>query len=235
MTITASEAWPITWLNEGGLDAWPAPIGQAAITTATAWLRGLSGGVYGVCTYNEDYRGPYGDACFPTPYKDEAGGWQNVVGAPHDCCGIRLAHVPVRTVAQVTLAGSILDPASYGVERGLLRRYGACWPTSAECSPPRVTVVYDAGRQPDAAAAVALGVLAAEVAKDMNGDECRLPDNVLSVIRQGVTYQMIDPTVLAQNRRTGITIVDNWVDTVNPLRRRQRPVVASPDVAARVR
>lgn len=235
MAVTNCEDWPVTWLTEGGPAALPEPLVEAALATAQVWLRSLTGGVYGVCTYNEDYRTANSGGCFPSPYKDAGGNWRNNMGDAHICCSIALAHTPVRKINAVYVSGDILDPSTYRVERGVLRRLGACWPSVGECDAAAISVDYSAGRVPDAAAAVAMGALAAEIAAGMTGSECHLPDTVLSVVRQGVTYQFADPTVLATARRTGVSLVDQWVDAVNPSRRRSRPTVISPDMTARVR
>lgn len=50
------------------------------------------------------------------------------------------------------------------------------------------------------------------------GGKCRLPRRVQTVSRQGVTYQMVDPTDIYRDGLTGLPEVDIWIASVNPNR-----------------
>lgn len=60
-------------------------------------------------------------------------------------------------------------------------------------------------------------------------DACRLPDRVVQVVRQNVSYTFSDPGDFLDKGRTGLLAVDAWIAAVNPAGLRQRPRVWSPD------
>lgn len=225
--------WPIIWTSEGGASAWAPETVAAATAAAQQLLAALSGGIYGITTYSEAYRVPDAASCLPRPYRDDLGNWRNAY-ARHTCCELPIAHRPVRQITEVRLYGVAQDPSTYRYELGALRRRGACWPSVATCDDPVIEVDYIAGRDP-ASAAAAMGELAAEFANGIEGRTCRLPSSVVSVTRQGVTYQLADPTLLTAVRKTGLPLTDAWLDSVNPRRRSGRSKVISPDVPERVR
>lgn len=77
----------------------------------------------------------------------------------------------------------------------------------------------------------AVAMLACELWKACNGDSsCRLPRRVQSLTREGVTYQMIDPTDYTRGGKVGLPEVDMWLATVNPAGVRSPSGVWSPDV-----
>ncbi|GAA3786679.1 hypothetical protein GCM10022226_01000 [Sphaerisporangium flaviroseum] len=49
------------------------------------------------------------------------------------------------------------------------------------------------------------------------------------VIRQGVQVDIADPTTIFSEGRTGLTLVDLWLSTVNPYRLESASRVMSPD------
>ena len=62
----------------------------------------------------------------------------------------------------------------------------------------------------------------------INIEECRLPPNTLSVTRHGLTMELM--TTDRPEFRTGLLLVDMWLEAVNPYRRPQSSQVWSPDV-----
>ncbi|GAA4567018.1 hypothetical protein [Planotetraspora kaengkrachanensis] len=60
-------------------------------------------------------------------------------------------------------------------------------------------------------------------------DTCRLPGNVTKVIRQRVRVEMADPTTIFAEGRTGLPVVDLWLQTVDPDRLHSPSRVYSPD------
>lgn len=65
---------------------------------------------------------------------------------------------------------------------------------------------------------VLVGTLAKEFLDACSGGKCRLPRRVQQVSRQGVSYQMVDPTDIYRSGLTGIPEIDIWLSSVNPNR-----------------
>lgn len=167
---------------------------------------------------------------------------------PCSCAGveeIELPNFPVSDVTEVKIDGAVLDPDLYAVHdfRYLVRLPNPdgtvpVWPrwqrlvrTSTE--PDTFEVTYTWGLLPDNAGVHACKVLAYEMAKPAGdqGDECRLPDRVRSLTRQGVSMEIEGIADAAfPSQRTGIREVDLWLDAVNPQKITQRATIWSPDV-----
>lgn len=154
----------------------------------------------------------------------------------HDCCGrpdrVRLPHAPVRSVDVVEVGSTTRDPASYRLTDGrwLEDRSGRGWPT---CD-PGLTVTYTAGEDPPEVARDLAAQLALQLGYARAGDSrCRLPRNVTSIARQGITQSFVPASQLIAEGRTGLDEVDLWLATVNPTNRRHRPSSWSPDTYPR--
>lgn len=79
----------------------------------------------------------------------------------------------------------------------------------------------------------AIDDLAAEIVNaDSNPDDCRFPERVTNVTRQGVSWTVIDPQDFLQDGRTGIYSVDLAIKTLNPKNARRRARVFSVDFGA---
>jgi hypothetical protein len=96
-------------------------------------------------------------------------------------------------------------------------------------------VVYSYGQGPPDGGRLAAGALAGQIALWLAGSkDCKLPERVTSVSRQGVSMTVVDPADFLDKGRTGISVVDLWLAAVNPHGHRQRPRVWSPDTAITV-
>jgi hypothetical protein len=210
-------------------------------------LWSLSGRQFGVCpVIVRPCRQPCGGLWGLTPYS--AGGALMVVwdGANYRnllCgCGPKCSWVspnvvhlsstvglPVQEIIEVVIEGVVLDPEEYRREGDLLYRVGADWPvqdlTQPLDEPGTWSVTYTRGIPPPAGTANLVGLLAKEFLAACSGGRCRLPRRVQSVTRQGVTYDMVDPTDIYATGKTGIPEVDLWLSAVNPHRVMQPPVV----------
>jgi hypothetical protein len=78
-------------------------------------------------------------------------------------------------------------------------------------------------------AALAMGELACEMIKAGQGQDCRLPPGVTTLVRQGVTIQYPDVGQLLKDGRTGLYLVDTFIAAENPSGLRQRARVYSVD------
>jgi hypothetical protein len=182
------------------------------------------------------------------PYIDAAGEWRNanVCGCTTDCscgelCEIAL-EAPVYDVVSVLEDGVVLPAGAYRVDvpGRLVRTDGGCWPDCQDMAAPcgdagTLCVTYRMGLPLDAAAIAAVSELTCQLvaaclpAGTKGCGECRLPGNVRRVVRQGVQVDMADPTTLFRDGRTGLTITDAWLATVNPHNAVSPGRVYSPD------
>lgn len=124
--------------------------------------------------------------------------------------------------------GSVSDPLAVNYYAGPDGVY-SLWPGSCGCGGAAVEVMFTWGRDVPAGGLIAAELLAVEFVKALRGEQCRLPGNVVSVNRQGVSI-VLDPTALLDNGRTGIPFVDTWVMTVNPNRLKAEPLLWSPEM-----
>lgn len=128
--------------------------------------------------------------------------------------------LPVQEVTEVVIAGEILDPSDYRLEGDLLYRVSGAWPAQDLTRPldeeGTWSVTYTRGTPPPPGSAKLVGLLAAEFLAACGGGKCRLPRRVRSVTRQGVSYDMVDPTDIYTSGKTGLPEVDVWLSSVNP-------------------
>lgn len=217
---------------------------EAAENLAVSVLWALSGRQFGVCPVIER-------PCPYTPRYDTWGwdpsgwtavwdgaNWRNVACGCGPRCSWRARSVvhlsahrgqPVHAVTEVVIGGVLLDPSEYRLEGALLYRVGGDWPTQNLTvpldEPGSWSVTYTRGVPPPAGTATLVGLLAKEFLAACNGGKCRLPRRVRSVTRQGVTYDMVDPTDIYETGKTGIPEIDLWLSSVNPARLITAPVV----------
>jgi hypothetical protein len=139
-------------------------------------------------------------------------------------------------ITRVELAdGTDLDPAAYRLSKsGWAERIdGQGWSLCGATGP--TILHYDKGQNPPGGGISACVNLAIEFVRSWCGDaNCALPRNTTQVTRQGVSITM-DTSAFLKERRTGVPIVDLWVEAVNPRRKDgTRPIrqgsVWSPDI-----
>ena len=179
------------------------------------------------------------------PFVDGAGTWRNCVCSGACSCRARCEvpfPTPVASVEEVKVDGVVLATTAYRLDvyRGrtvLVRTDGECWP---ECQDMELndtevgsfSVTYTPGEALPAAGAVAAGRLAGEFLKQCQGADCALPDQLLTLSRNGVEVQVADPQAILDAGLTGIEQVDLWIRSVNPRHLAQRPQVYSLDEPA---
>ena len=93
-------------------------------------------------------------------------------------------------------------------------------------------VTYDFGSTITASARAAVFALAHEywlaIDRCDSCEECSLPDNVINVVREGITYSMDNLADTSTWDRTGIPGVDRWVNRINPHGVRARSGIYDP-------
>lgn len=168
------------------------------------------------------------------------GVWRNCGCAGSCSCSARCEQrlpSPAATVTEVMVGGLVLDPSAYYLvnQHILVRTDGECWPVCQDMDLPLTdegtwSVTYSPGSPLPAAGARSLGQLACEYAKSCAGGECALPQQLLTLSRQGVQVEVADPATVAEAGLTGLANVDLWIRSVNPARLAQPGRVLSPDV-----
>lgn len=240
-----------------GWDAIPQQTRDLATEVATDIVWRLSGMRFGLCevilrpcaepcmysTYQEAYAYNYvegGGMPWMRPYI-QGGQWYNVgCGCSGGCSCTSLSRVwlPPRadSIIEVKLDGVVLPDTSWELQQGyLVRTDGLQWPMCQDMTEPATEVgtfqvTYRQGRRVPAGGNLAAGALACEIAKACAGLECRLPDRVTDITREGVTMTMLDPQDFLDNGLTGIREVDQWLAAVNPFRQKSPSQVWSPDL-----
>ena len=226
--------WPITWpCDVATVDP---ELLDAAKSLAEQLLWSLSGYRIGVCEYIETFRQPNSGMC-GFPYKDQHGNWRNNGQLGGLCCHVLLTNRPVQSVTEVNDGGVVLDADDYALEGSWLRRRNACWLTSFPCDDPTLIVTYQAGVPIPPGTGVAVGEVACEYLAALQGGQCRLPSNAMSITRQGVTVTLATAAefnrrgVRLDHRRLGLPVADSWLNSVVGAGPRVASRVYSPDLA----
>lgn len=238
--------WPIHWLCDVSTES---PVVTAAsVLAATEILWSLSGRQFGVQEFTfRPRRYPYQD----TPWGP--GGWLDwslgidwsVTSWPFpsaligECSGgseIKLPE-PISSVTEVRINGNVLAPTNYRVDDNrFLIRLDAAWPYRNNLALPDTvagtwSIKAQLGRDIPASAQFAMGELACEFIRGWNGADCRLPRNITTLARQGISITMPDTATAFANGRTGLYLCDAFIAAVNPNGLRQRARVYRVDDA----
>lgn len=228
------------------------PLQRWSVHAASAILKRLTAGQFNLCPITIR---PCRSGCPPERYRylgDPLGlPWQPAMldgkiynltcGICRDECGCGpleevILDPFVRSIIQVKVDGKVLPGTAYRVDdyRKLVRLDGGSWPDCQYLDRPDTaegtwSVSYWTGNEPDFGASFALTDLAIEWWKACQGKPCALGENVKSVTRQGITYDMDTVYESIREGRTGIKRVDLWIYSVNPHGLRRRLRVYSPD------
>lgn len=180
--------------------------------------------------------------------------WWDASERRNSCgCGcdsrIKLEGYPVVAIVQVKIDGSPVAPSEYRLDgnRWLTRmadgdgnrqHWPACQRLDREDDEEGTfSVTYYHGIEPPLLGVRAAAELACEVYKscaaNVDAGDCRLPDGVVTVTRQGVTFDRalfsswaLDPTT--RSWRTGLPLVDAFLTAHNPAGLRRRSAVWTP-------
>lgn len=160
---------------------------------------------------------------------------------------IDLGPLPVTGVTEVLVDGETVDPSTYRVDeyRWLVRTTpnpetpNQGWPCCQALDMPATQVgtfqvTYTYGTPPPALGVSAAAALACQLALscDPNGaEDCRLPERVTSITRQGVSMVVIDPFDFLDAGKTGIYEVDLFLKSVNPAGLHRPPAVIAPGMS----
>lgn len=232
------------------------PEQRNAVEVASALLRRFTAGVYGLCGLKiRPCRKPCAESHGLSSSPGVSSAWvqpmlydgrlYNIAcgcGSARSCgCG-PISEIALEgdafDIVQVKQDGVVVPNTAYRLDgrRMLVRTDGETWPQCQALDKPDTevgtfSVLYRRGMLPDAAGRQAMTVLAVELAKACSGAKCALPARVTSVVREGITYDLVDDLTVFERGRTGIPRVDMWLAAVNPHAVRAPLSVYSPDLA----
>jgi hypothetical protein len=167
----------------------------------------------------------------------------------HRQCGCRLlseidlGRFPITRIVSVKQDGGVLAPSAYRVDdyRWLLRVDGSRWPCCQDLTLDSTNintfeVAFEWGKGPPESGREAAIRLALEFCQAYSNNPCVVPENVQTMLRQGVQTVKIPPTSYGRdvngNIKTGIHEVDFFLSSVPT----GRPgLIASPDRDAKAR
>lgn len=214
--------------------------GQCPVKLRPCGWRCQGGGGY--MTYPVDSPGAAGVGTpWMTPYIGSGGVWRNC-GCAGACrcratCEARMPW-PVAAIDEIMVDGLELDSSAYRLDNGniIVRIDSECFPECqnldlADTEVGTWSVTLRPGAVLPMIGSIAAGELACEFAKACSGaDGCSLPEQLVSMSRNGVEIQVADPQLLLDAGLTGLPNVDLFLRAVNPAKLRQRPRVLSPDI-----
>lgn len=242
------ETWPVIWSCDVATLT-PVVTGYA-VEAATAVMWALTGRQFGTCQVTlRPCRADCYDAPWPSGWSEWPGSgswprpaliggqWFNLTcgACPGSCSCTALSEVllpaPVLTVDVVRVDGSPLVTSAYRLDdaRRLVRLDGGVWPycndlllADTEVGTWSVTATY--GQVVPVLGQLAVGELACEFVRAIGGEACRLPRNVQTLVRQGVTINFPDVLEMLKEGFVGLYLGDMFIATYNPggLRRRAK-------------
>lgn len=194
-----------------------------------------------------------GYTVFPWQYSDY--GWMGSywMWDGNQGCGcspldmVLLSGYPVREIIEVKIDGVVVDPATYEVwdRRKLVRvrdpldpGTALYWPACQNLDLPDTavgtwSVTYRYGQDPPVLGVKAAAQLACQFYRQCAGGECELPNGVTRIVRQGLQIDRglfsswaQDPA--SKSWRTGLTLVDAFLQGYNPGGLTRRPAIWAP-------
>lgn len=243
--------WPIDHGCCSEFDEYPPEVQERADALASQTLRMLTGYSVGGCPVTLR---PCSISCASgtatwswaggtfTPHINGLGQWVNGCGCSGGCACTALSTVRLGgagTVTEVKVDGVVLPTTAYRVQNGsdLVRLDGGTWPACqdmalADTEANTFSVKVQRGQPVDGLGAYAAGLLACEYAKACSGKKCRLPSNVTTATRQGISMDLT--TDAFADGLTGIREVDLVIRRYNPNGLKMPSMVFSPDVRSAV-
>jgi len=161
------------------------------------------------------------------------------------CSGIPevfLGRSDVTEILLVDIAGTTLAAGNYRLDHGsrLVRIDGSLWPCCQDLSEDigetgTWYIELAHGVDPPQSGKNAAASLATEMVKACIGADCRLPQRVTNIVRQGVSMTLLDPLDFMTDGLTGIYDVDLFIKAVNPNGLMRRATAWSPEVRGKGR
>lgn len=234
-----------------------AAVSGVALEAATEVLYALTGGRFGTCTVTirPCRRSCNGGTGGPTSWWDFGtwprptffdGVWYNVVcgSCITDCSCTVLDEVKlpraVNSVTAVKVDGVTLATSAYDLQYTnagpmLVRTDGHLWPlcndfTKDDSQTRTWSVTATYGEPVPTLGQIAVGELTCEFIRALtDSEDCQLPPNTQTVVRQGITIEMLDPNTVFESGLTGLRFCDRFINTYNPGHLRERTKVYDVD------
>jgi hypothetical protein len=224
--------WRFSGRQYGGLcvDRVRPCIGVNCLYDGVVTLDGLSNG----------YRYSY-----PSIPTRRSGEWRNIPLCAGGRCHLPCIVLPgpVHSILQVLVDGVVLDPSRYEIagHRQLCRTDGDKWPCHQDMSLDATEtgtfeVTWTRGTPvPDVAKRMArIYALRRLLPMICEANDCNpAAENVEIMSADGVTVDFLDTNDETRHMRTGIPVVDEWLNSVNPYKRTRRARVYRADNPAR--
>lgn len=165
-------------------------------------------------------------------------GWGDTRNCGCGCLSqVKLSGFPVQIITEVKIDGDVVAPSEYRLDenRYLTRKNGVFWPSCQDLSlddteDGTFSVSYGYGASPPPEGVSAAAQLACEAYKQCTGQDCLLPTGATRVTRQGITIerQFFSRDPITKSWRTGLALVDMFLNAHNPHGLMRRPVFWGP-------
>jgi hypothetical protein len=251
------EPWTPIWICDVSAKS-PTATGYAA-QAATELLWAMSGRQFGTCTttlrpcrrqcYDQAWWTRYGtpwEAGYTAPGFSYGTGWNgfwfdlSCGSCAGGCSCSEISEVelpsPVSEIIMVRMDGTPMATGAYRVDnnRLLVRTDGQRWPRCNnlaldDSQPGTWSVTASYGSEVPVGGQLAVGEMACQILKAMDGQDCMLPAGVQQLVRQGVTINLPQIGTLIREGITGLYLVDQFLSSVNPSRLTSRSRVYSVD------
>lgn len=231
------------WITKDDLATPESRYAQEVIDYATFVLFKLSGEKYpGVTTATETYVSESRASTLADPVSTTALGNIAAIGIPDRVQypqRLYLRGTPVHKVDAVQYGNTVLDTGDYALynKRFLKLRSGGPW--DYFCDQKGITVTYSYGMMPPSAGRLAASTLANELlillGENTDAEQCRIPERVTSVSREGISFDMVNPMEFMDDGKTGIWEIDLFIRTANPSRAKKPPRILSANDPRRYR
>jgi len=160
---------------------------------------------------------------------------------------IELGYWPITDIISITFDGEeqlpekdedgeFLTDSNFRInDYRYLEKLDGPWPVQYGQDYQEVVITLEYGVNPPDLGVEAAKALASEIAKAcLYKKDCQLPDRAIAVSRRGVTYTLSDYKIL-QKDFLGITLVDIFLQAVNPTKARMQSMIIQPGKSARTR
>jgi hypothetical protein len=199
---------------------------------------GQGGGYLGSYAYPwSSYGGPLASAGWDASYWFPLGCGSCVRGSC-SCNTVSQVWLPARVndVTAVKVDGAALPGTSYRLDDNqfLVRTDGSLWPRCNDLNKDDTavgtwSVAADYGITVPDSGRFAMGEMVCQILRALSNEDCQLPQNVVRLVRQGVTVDFPPIQALLKEGRTGLYLVDLFLTAVNPNGLDQRARVYSVD------
>jgi hypothetical protein len=219
----------VQWLTVADTFDPTSKFAPSAVEFASFLMHNLTAGKFpGIHTTTESYTSMI-PALLPRSPQVVHGQIYNLPAHVASPTNLRLRNTPVLSVQSITQGDVTLDPSTYSIRNNayLRRSGGVPWVLDPSLE---LLVTYTWGTNPPAAGVRAATRLANElILNDLGSPECALPQRLMTVNRQGLSYSFVDPQQFLDNGRIGIPEIDFFLAAVNPHKVKQKSRMFSVD------